>query len=134
MIIYPNGDYEQCSDYPDALYDASASYCIPDNSGLASKYRALYPRAQLVADDSGNVVDVVATPKTEAESAAEKRAAYENLSVSYIRARYSQNDENKIIREYLADPSDRTEFDAYNGYVLECKAKAKAEIYSGGEV
>ncbi len=132
MIIYPNGGYESCSDYPDTLYDTSAAYCIPDASELAAKYRALYPRAQLVTDESGNVVDVVEQPKTEAEAAAEKRAAYEAASVGYIREKYSQNDENKIIREYLADPAVKAEFDAYNAFVIECKARARAEIYGEG--
>ncbi len=68
-------------------------------------------------------------PKTEAEAAAEKRAEYEKLSVNYIRERYSQNDENKIIREYLANPADNAEFNAYNEYVVECKEKAREEIY-----
>lgn len=129
MIIYPNGGYEQCSAYPDTLYDTNAAYCIPDSSELAAKYLALYPRAQLVTDEDGCVVDVAELPKTEAETAAEKRAAYEAASVAYIRERYSQNDENKIIREYLANPADRTEFDEYNSYIIECKEKARAEIY-----
>lgn len=132
MIIYPNGGYEQCSVYPDTLYDENAAYCIPDGSELAAKYRTLYPRAQLVTDDSGNVVDVAELPKTEEEISAEKRAEYEAASVAYIRERYSQNDENKIIREYLANPSDKAEFDAYNSYVMECKERAKSEIYGEG--
>lgn len=129
MIIYPNGGYEQCSAFPDTLYDENAAYCIPDSSELSGKYIALYPRAQLVTDDSGNIVDVVEKPKTDEEAAAEKRAAYEAASVAYIRERYSQDDENKVIREYLANPADKAEFDEYNSYVIECKEKAKAEIY-----
>ena len=131
MIIYQNGDYEQCSAFPDTLYDKNATYCIPDGSELAGKYIALYPRAQLVTDDSGNIVDIAEIAKTEEEVTAEKRAAYEAASVAYIRERYSQDDENKVIREYLANPADKAEFDAYNGYVMECKARAKAEIYYG---
>ncbi|MBD5156564.1 MAG: hypothetical protein HDT13_02875 [Butyrivibrio sp.] len=130
MIIYQNGDYEQCSAFPDTLYDKNAAYCIPDGSELAAKYLALYPRAQLVTDDSGNIVDVVEIPKTYEETAAEKRAAYEAASVAYIRERYSQDDENKVIREYLANPADKAEFDEYNRYVIECKEKAKANIYA----
>lgn len=132
MIIYPNGGYEQCSAFPDTLYDENAAYCIPDSSELAAKYLALYPWAQLVTDESGNIADIVEQPKTEAEAAAEKRAEYEKLSVDYIRERYSQNDENKIIREYLANPADSAEFEAYNSYVMECKERAKAEIYGEG--
>lgn len=129
MIIYPNGGYEQCSAFPDTLYDENAAYCIPDDSELAAKYRALYPRAQLVTGEADNVIGVTEQPKTEAEAAAEKRAEYEDLSVDYIRERYSQNDENKIIREYLADPADNAEFNAYNEYVVECKEKAREKIY-----
>ncbi|MBD5156481.1 MAG: hypothetical protein HDT13_02450 [Butyrivibrio sp.] len=58
--------------------------------------------------------------------------AYEAASVAYIRERYSQDDENKVIREYLANPADKAEFDEYDGYVMECKARAKAEIYGEG--
>lgn len=134
MIIYPNGGYEQCSAYPDTLYDENAAYCIPDNTELAAKYMSLYPRALLVTDEDGCVVDVAEQPKTEAETAAEKRAEYEAASVAYIRERYSQNDENKVIREYLANPDDTTEFIEYNEYVLECKKKAKAEIYGNQDV
>lgn len=130
MIIYQNGDYEQCSAFPDTLYDKNAAYCIPDSSELAAKYIALYPRAQLVTDDSGNVVDIAEIAKTEEEVTAEKRAAYEAASVAYIRERYSQDDENKVIREYLANPTDKAEFDEYNRYVIECKEKAKAKIYA----
>ena len=132
MIIYPNGGYEQCSDYPDSLYDENAAYCLPDDSELAAKYRSLYPRAQIVTDESGYIINVTEHPRTEAEIAAENRAEYENLSVNYIRERYLQNDENKIIREYLANPADSAEFAAYNSYVVECKARAKTEVYGEG--
>ena len=131
MIIFLNGNYEYCSDFPDTLYNKDAKYCIPDSSELAAKYIALYPRAQLVTDDSGNVVDVTEIPKTEEEVTAEKRAAYEAASVAYIRERYSQDDENKVIREYLANPANKAEFDEYNSYVMECKSRAKAEIFDG---
>ena len=57
---------------------------------------------------------------------------YENLVVQCIREQYSQDDENKVIREYLSDMSSgifKTAFDSYNAYVLTCKTRAHEEIY-----
>lgn len=55
---------------------------------------------------------------------AEKKE-YEALIVSYIRERYSINDELSIIRQRDSKPD---EFAEYNRYVEECKAKAKESI------
>lgn len=52
------------------------------------------------------------------------REQYEALVVSEIRKKYSQHDENAIIRKKLAGV-DSGEFDEYNAYVEDCKAKAK---------
>lgn len=49
---------------------------------------------------------------------------YEALIVSEIRKKYSQNDENAILRKRLAG-LDTEEFETYNAYVEECKTKAK---------
>ena len=60
------------------------------------------------------------------------RKEYEARTIKYIREIYSSDDENKILREYLAYP-DRTEakaeFTAYNTSIEECKQKARAEVY-----
>lgn len=58
----------------------------------------------------------------------EKKRAYQSLAVAYIRERYTADDENKIIREYLAGAGS-AEFDAYNNYVEKCKERAHDEIY-----
>lgn len=60
----------------------------------------------------------------------EKKAAYENLTVQYIREQYFVDDEAKIIRECLANAENAQEnFTIYNAYVESCKAKANKEIY-----
>lgn len=43
-----------------------------------------------------------------------------------IRMRYSLSDELAILRKRIEKPE---EFEAYNVFVEECKAKAKVEIY-----
>ena len=55
---------------------------------------------------------------------------YELRVVELIRQRYTDTDEFKILREYLADKNETTEktFTEYNAYVIECKATAKKEI------
>ena len=60
----------------------------------------------------------------------EKERIYDKLSVSYIRKKYTADDENKIMREYLAYGDVKKEaFEIYNSYVEECKATARAEVY-----
>lgn len=60
----------------------------------------------------------------------ELHTRYQNLSIKYIREKYSVNDESKVIREYLAYGEEyKPAFDEYNTYVEDCKAKAYSEIY-----
>lgn len=60
----------------------------------------------------------------------DKENRYNVLTVAYIRKQYSANDENKILREYLANGESHKEaFDTYNSYVEGCKAAAYAEAY-----
>lgn len=59
-------------------------------------------------------------------------AQYQALVVSKIREQYTADDENKVLREYLAD-NNTTDFATYNAYVVECKAAAYAEIYGETE-
>ena len=51
-----------------------------------------------------------------------EKKEYEALVVSYIRERYSINDELSIIRQRDSKPD---EFAEYNNYVEECKVRAK---------
>ena len=51
-----------------------------------------------------------------------EKKEYESLVVSYIRERYSINDELSIIRQRDSKPD---EFAEYNNYVEACKARAK---------
>lgn len=53
-----------------------------------------------------------------------KNQQYESLVVAEIRKKYSQNEENAILRKKLAG-LDNGEFEAYNTYVEDCKSKIK---------
>ena len=69
---------------------------------------------------------------TEEQKAKQKQAKYENLCQKYIREQYSATDENKVVREYLADMYNfdkKSQFDEYNAYVESCKARAKGDIW-----
>ena len=55
---------------------------------------------------------------------------YQQTVVKYIREKYTVNDENEILREYLAyGESKKSDFDEYNVYVESCKTRAYGEIY-----
>ena len=54
-----------------------------------------------------------------------EKKEYEALVVSYIREKYSINDELSIIRQRDSKPD---EFNEYNNYIEECKAKAKEKL------
>ena len=53
-----------------------------------------------------------------------KKQQYESLVVAEIRKKYSQNEENAILRKKLAG-LDNGDFEAYNTYVEDCKSKIK---------
>ena len=53
-----------------------------------------------------------------------KKQQYEGLVVAEIRKKYSQNEENAILRKKLAG-LDNGDFEAYNTYVEDCKSKIK---------
>lgn len=77
--------------------------------------------------------------RTETELSADRQPTqeelqqiYENLSIQHIHDRYTYDEENKIIREYLSDQINeqyKAAFDSYNAYVLECKQRAHTQIY-----
>lgn len=56
-----------------------------------------------------------------------KDKLYANLVSKLIRERYSVDDEMAILRQKETKPE---EWETYNTFCEECKAKAKAEIYS----
>lgn len=56
-----------------------------------------------------------------------KDRLYPNLVSRLIRERYSVDDEMAILRQRDTKPE---EYETYNAFCEECKAKAKAEIYS----
>lgn len=53
-----------------------------------------------------------------------KAQQYDSLVVAEIRKKYSQNEENAILRKKLAG-LDNGEFEIYNKYVEGCKTKIK---------
>lgn len=53
---------------------------------------------------------------------------YELLVVTYIREKYSVNEELAILRKHIAG-IDSVEFKEYNKYAEECKTKAKEKIF-----
>lgn len=70
---------------------------------------------------------------TEEQKAKQKQLKYERLCQQYIRERYSATDENKVVREYLADMYNfdkKTQFDEYNTCVENCKSRARVEVYN----
>ena len=54
--------------------------------------------------------------------------AYSSLVVKLIRARYSQDEENAILRKKIANIDIKNEFENFNAYVEECKVIAKKEL------
>ena len=56
-----------------------------------------------------------------------KDRLYPNLVSRLIRERYSIDDEMAILRQRDTKPD---EYEAYNAFCEECKAKARKEIYS----
>lgn len=68
------------------------------------------------------------------KSAEELRMEYEDLVFDYIRKKYTQTDENKLVREFLADVESEAEFFEYHNYVLECKTLARKEVYGEYDV
>lgn len=88
-------------------------------------------RTYLTCDLVANFIQL-----TEEQIAEQKQKRYESLCQQYIRERYSPTDENKVVREYLADMYNldkKAQFDEYNTYVESCKIKAKTEVYGGGK-
>ncbi|WP_324824976.1 hypothetical protein [Sinanaerobacter sp. ZZT-01] len=62
----------------------------------------------------------------------ELQQRYDTLSIQYIHEKYSYDEENKIMREYLSDMTNeqcKVAFDTYNTYVEECKIRAYTEVY-----
>lgn len=56
-----------------------------------------------------------------------KDRLYPNLVSRLIRERYSVNDEIAILRQRDIKPE---EYEAYNAFCEDCKARAKREIYN----
>jgi len=134
MIIFEDKGYQTCSTRPNSDWTGNAKYVVADNTELANKIKSLYPNYDFVTDGD-TLIDVVETepiviPPTEDEL----NYNYEELTVTLIRIKYTQNDENKVLREYLSNMEDETfksNFTAYNDYVTECKTQAHNEIYGG---
>lgn len=72
----------------------------------------------------------------EEEYVLDLNALYESRCQELISAQYPPNEENKVVREYLAYPNDTAKqqaFAAYNDFVEGCKQQAYQEIYGNQE-
>ncbi len=70
---------------------------------------------------------------TEEETAQQKQARYKSLVAKYIRQKYSADDVEEILANYLDDPNDAEhieEHKQFQEYRKFCKARAKAELDS----
>ncbi len=106
MIIFSNGSYEQCSEFPDTLYDEKAKYCVPDNSGLAVKIMST-PYWEAVEDENGQLVDIIPIepPVTDEERIAQLKSELDEidrLAIRPLRAIAAGTDTEED-REILAD-------------------------------
>lgn len=70
--------------------------------------------------------DLIAKEYTAEQLEKQKQAKYERLVEQYIRQQYSISQELAILRQR---DSKVEEFNAYNEYAEECKAKAYLEVY-----
>ena len=87
------------------------------------------PEGWLYDDETGTFYPAEALPGIQEQK-------YNQLTVQYIRNKYSIDEENKVVREYLAYPADTAKqeaFTAYNTYVESCKVQAYQEIYGNAE-
>lgn len=72
-----------------------------------------------------NALHLKLAKKNREVDASSWETVYESLIIRKIRNRYSVNQELAILRQRDSKP---TEFAAYNEYVEQCKAEAKAEM------
>ena len=86
MIIFSNGSYEQCSEFPDSLYDEKAKYCVPDGSELASKIKST-PYWEPVEDEMGQLADIIPieSPVTDEERIAQLKSELDEIDRLAIR-------------------------------------------------
>lgn len=131
-MIIKNKGYETNSAYPNEDFTGDADYIVEDGTELAEKIIRLYPNYDFVLEN-GELVDVVEIPPVIVElTEEEKKAKYEELTMKYIHEKYTYDNENKIMREYISDRENeeyKRAFENYNSYVITCKAKAKEEVY-----
>lgn len=101
----------------DALFAAKIGAVeLVEGFGIGDKFDGDWSKAEIVKSDL------------------ELRMEYEDLVFDYIRKKYSQTDENKLVREFLADVENEAEFFEYHNYVEECKTLAYGEVYGEDEV
>ncbi len=69
---------------------------------------------------------------TEEQKAKLKEKKYKDLCKKYIREKYSQDDVEALYANYMAEPTNEkyiAEFNEFQAYRVECKARAKGEVY-----
>lgn len=98
------------------------------------RFKKIVPEYDEEGNQIGEHEEYYDVPSDEPKPSPEElQQRYDALAVEYIHDRYSYDDENKIIREYIANPDDQAckqAFEAYNAYVLECKQRAYDDIYN----
>ncbi|WP_324824978.1 hypothetical protein [Sinanaerobacter sp. ZZT-01] len=130
MIVLSNKGFETHSMHPNEDWTGKALYVVEDESDLANKIQRLYPHYDFVVEN-GQLVDVIEIEKPPLTDE-EKIQQYDELSIQYIHEKYSYDEENKTMREYLSDMTNeqcKVAFDTYNTYVEECKTRAYTEVY-----
>ncbi len=114
------------------------TYAIVDENNVitniikASPAFAASIQAKPLADNALCIGDVYEATPTAARLAETQYREYQDLAVAYIRQLYSQNQENKMLREYLANPEDPAasqQFLVYNADVEDCKQRAWQDTY-----
>lgn len=106
MIIFSNGDYEQCSEFPNSLYDKNAKYCVPDNSELAAKIMST-AYWEAVENESGQLIDIIPIepPVTDEKRIAQLKIELEEIDRQAIRPlrAIAAGTDTEEDREVLAD-------------------------------
>lgn len=90
-------------------------------------YTPLHHASTPNPDEWEEISEDVAASRKAALSA---EVAYKSRIIALIRARYDQDDETAILRQRDTKPD---EFAAYNAFVEQCKAQARAETENKSE-
>lgn len=113
---------------PEIILQAGYKEIIQDDKPINCAYRKY--NCKYIEHDT----QIIQTWEPSTDNDAEENLAqsYKIATVRNIRKKYSQNDEFKILREYLLNPTDaeiKNAFNNYNSFVEESKRKALESVY-----